>query len=130
LRARNILEGWAHEVIERVAKRALVGEDDLIEFKREWIEPHRAARRIAAHANAARGHEILWLIGVDPNAADPFFALSDSKPEQWFDQVKAFFVDGHHPGFQCFQVPYRDKAVYAIVFDTSGFPFLISLKAI
>jgi hypothetical protein len=44
----------------------LLVEDDLIEFKRTWIKPHKAARRIAAHANAARGQDILWLIGVDP----------------------------------------------------------------
>jgi hypothetical protein len=127
MKALNVLQGWAQEVIEKVAKKSLI-EDDLIEFKRIWIKPHKAARRIAAHANAARGQDILWLIGVDPDAADPFFELQESKPEEWFAQVKAFFVDGHSPGVRFFHVGWGDKVLYAIVFDTSEFPFLISLK--
>lgn len=127
MKALNVLQGWAQEIIEKVAKKSLV-EDDLIEFKREWIKPHKAARRIAAHANAARGQDILWLVGVDPDAADPFFELRESKPDEWFAQIKGFFADGHFPGFRYFHVGWGDKVLYAIVFDTSEFPFLISLK--
>ncbi len=127
MKALSVLEAWAQEVVEKVAKKSLV-EDDFIEFKRTWIKPHKAARRIAAHANAARGQDILWLIGVDPDEPDPFFELPESKPEEWFAQVKAFFVDGHSPGVRFFHVGWGDKVLYAIVFDTSEFPYLISLK--
>jgi len=46
-------------------KKGQPNEDFLVELKRDWIEKGKAARRIAGHANAARGENILWLIGVD-----------------------------------------------------------------
>jgi hypothetical protein len=53
------------DIIERLEKGQPI-EDDMIELKAEWPRDHfRAARRIAAHANAARGEPIMWLIGID-----------------------------------------------------------------
>ena len=53
------------EILERLEKGQPI-EDDTVELKAEWPKDHfRAARRIAAHANGARGAPILWLIGVD-----------------------------------------------------------------
>jgi hypothetical protein len=90
MKALSVLEAWAQEVVEKVAKKSLV-EDDFIEFKRTWIKPHKAARRIAAHANVARGQDILWLIGVDPDEPNPFFELPESKPEEWFATSRGLF---------------------------------------
>ena len=123
----QIIQGWAYQVVERAAKK-LVAEDDLIEFKSAWIEPHKAARRIAAQANAARGEDCLWLIGIDESKADPFVEVEAKDPDAWLREVESFFVNKHHPAWRCFQVAYDGKSVYAIAFDTSDFPFLISLK--
>ena len=123
----NILQGWAYEVVERVAKKTFA-EDDLVEFKRTWIEVHTAARRIAAQANATRGEDCLWLIGIDESKPDPFCGIGDTDPDSWLREMESYFVDKHHPEWQCFQVAYYGKSVYAIAFRTSDFPFLISLK--
>jgi hypothetical protein len=123
----NILQGWAYEVVERVAKRLIV-EDDLVEFKSAWIEPHKAARRIAAQANAARGEDFLWLVGIDPRKADPFVEIEAIDPDAWLREVATYFIDNHLPECGCFQVSYNGKSVYAIAFGSSDFPFLISLK--
>jgi hypothetical protein len=66
------LEAWVSDIVDRV-KRGIAIEDDRIEFKREWPRDfYKAARWIAGLANAARGGEVLWLVGVDPKQ-DPYF---------------------------------------------------------
>lgn len=62
------IESWSLRVIERVVANH-PHEDFLVELKRNWLtDPNRTARRIAGHANAARGEPILWLVGVDQNS--------------------------------------------------------------
>ena len=110
-------------ILERVAKGQPI-EDDLVELKAEWPRDHfRAARRIAAHANTARGEPILWLIGVDEKegavGAD-FEELSN-----WFSRVRSRF-DGHlAPSLISLAVPYEDKTVVALFFETDRAPFVI-----
>jgi hypothetical protein len=58
------IERWTLNVIDRVNARQ-PNEDQRVELKSEWIDPYKAARRIAGHANSAHGEPILWLIGVD-----------------------------------------------------------------
>jgi hypothetical protein len=58
------VEAWALGVVEQIGGGHPL-EDPQVELKREWPDPMRAARRLAAHANAARGEPILWLVGVD-----------------------------------------------------------------
>ena len=61
------IEAWALGIIDRVIQKQPI-EDDRVELKAEWPDALKAARRIAGHANAARGEPILWLIGVDEKA--------------------------------------------------------------
>ena len=65
------IESWALRIID-IVKKGQPNEDFLVELKRDWIDKDKAARRIAGHANAARGENILWLIGVDDNSPDNF----------------------------------------------------------
>lgn len=59
------VEFRVHRIVETVQTGGHV-EDDLVELKAEWPDDHdEAARRIAGHANAARGEPILWIIGLD-----------------------------------------------------------------
>lgn len=62
------IEAWVLRVIEQV-KRGQSNEDSRVELKARWIEPEKAARQIAGHANAARGDKILWIIGLDEKKA-------------------------------------------------------------
>jgi integrase len=58
------IEAWALEIVDRL-KAGQPIEDIRVEVKREWVTPERTARRLAGHANAARGDAILWLVGLD-----------------------------------------------------------------
>lgn len=52
------IEAWALAIADRVIARQPV-EDDRVELKAAFIEPDKAARRLAGHANAARGSSLL-----------------------------------------------------------------------
>jgi hypothetical protein len=64
------LEMWAIKHIDQAIDNQHV-EDSHVELKSQWPvvssirEARETARRIAGHANAARGEPVLWLIGVD-----------------------------------------------------------------
>ena len=70
-------------------------EDDGIEFKRELpSDTQRAARQIAGMANAARGEQFLWVVGVD-EATRAIQPVSGDLAA-WWDRVSARF-DGEAP---------------------------------
>ena len=57
-----------------------------------------AARRIAAHANAARLEPILWILGVDEKAA-VVKGASAIDPAEWYARVTAEFSDAWAPKY-------------------------------
>src|SRR4051794_40146084 len=62
---RRIIEARVHDIADACLSGREV-EDDLVELKAEWPEhSHRAARQIAAHANASRGEPLLWVVGLN-----------------------------------------------------------------
>ena len=79
------LESWALATVSLAQSRARV-EDARVELKREWPTPEKAARRLAAHANAALGSEILWLIGIDDGGDVPGAAADELA--DWWSQNK------------------------------------------
>lgn len=88
------LELWTRDIVSAVLANQPV-EDSKVELKSVWFEPGKAAHRLAAHANAARGVPILWLIGVD----EKNHALTNADPvelENWYKSVQRFF-DGFAP---------------------------------
>jgi hypothetical protein len=119
------LEAWVYDVIDRV-KRGIAIEDDRIEFKREWpLDYYRAARLIAGFANAARGGEVLLLVGVDPKQDPYFFHPGSIEPANWFPQVFSHFADKHAPPYRIFQIHGTHGAPVAVAFDSEGAPFLV-----
>jgi len=75
----------AYDLVSSGARR----EDSGVELKADWPTPDKAARRIAGHANAARGEDILWIVGLDEARGVCPFA-----PEElanWWSQVRAVF---------------------------------------
>jgi hypothetical protein len=97
------LEAWVYDVVDRI-KRGIAIEDDRIEFKREWPRDYyKAARLIAGLANAARGGEVLLLVGVDPKQDPYFFDPGSIEPANWFPQVFGHFADKHTLPTECFR---------------------------
>lgn len=115
------IEAWALQVIDRVT-RGDPREDARIELKREWVEPKKAARKIAGHANAAGGEPILWLIGIDEQSG--VLGASDEELATWLPGVQSMF-DGIHPTATAVNVPIEQRTVVALLFDTARAPFVI-----
>lgn len=118
------IESWAIQVVERV-EAGQPDEDFQVELKSEWPSPEKAARRLAAHANTARGEPILWLIGVDQKARTVTGA-NHMELSKWFEQVKAQFDERLAPSLKDLNIPYNGKTVVALLFDTERFPFVVT----
>lgn len=114
------IEFWALKVIEQV-EAGQPNEDSRVELKSEWIDPKKAARLIAGHANAARGEPILWLIGVDEKKG--VIGADNAELANWYPQVQKRF-DGLAPDLIDINVPIGDKTIVALLFETDRAPFV------
>ena len=91
--------------------------------------PLAAARRLAAHANAARGRDLLWLVGVRQGKV---VGAEASGLEDWLAGVARYF-DGLAPRVRAYNVPagsgYRGKRlqVVALHIETERAPFVVRL---
>ena len=112
------IESRVLDIVVRVRAGQPV-EDQHVELKAQWIEPPKAARRIAAHANAARGAPILWLIGVDERTGVTGASLVDLA--RWYLQVTSQF-DGLAPEVTSVNVPVGGQTVVALLFETERAP--------
>lgn len=110
------IEIWAREIVDDVLKNKPV-EDSRVELKANWVDPEKAANRLAAHANTARGTNILWIVGIDQKTQ----ALTDVNHTElgvWYESVQRWF-DGFAPRL-LFDVNVRidSSTVVALYFDT------------
>lgn len=115
------IKHWALQVIDRV-KAGQPVEDSQIELKASWIDPLKAARRIAGHANASGGAPILWLIGVDETLG--VVGVQFEEMADWYAQVEARF-DGPVPRMIDVNIDDDGKTVVVLFFATEQRPFLI-----
>ncbi|GAB4269319.1 MAG: hypothetical protein Kow0029_05310 [Candidatus Rifleibacteriota bacterium] len=113
------------DIIERLEKGHPI-EDDTVELKAEWPKDHfRAARRIAAHANSARGEPILWLIGIDEK--NGVVGADFEELSIWFAKLRSRFDQLLVPNLISLSVPYNGKTVVALLFETERAPFVIRI---
>lgn len=115
------IEAWALNAIERV-RSGQPNEDARVELKAEWPDATRAARRIAGHANAARGAPILWLIGVDEKRG--VVGAPHADLAKWWPAVKSQF-DGIVPHLIDLNVSYKSQTIAALYFETTRAPFVV-----
>lgn len=117
------LESWVRDVCDRVTAKQPM-EDARVELKRDWPVDHaRAARRIAGHANAARGTDILWLIGVDEDAG--VVGANSNDTAAWWTIVRSNFDEGAPNLLQDHVFDVEGQAVVALLFGTEGAPFIV-----
>lgn len=124
------IEAQAIRAIDAL-RRGTNTEDARVEFKRQWPidcddSDHGyadAARRIAAHANAARGEPILWIIGVDESTGE-ISSTGDLEFKDWWDQIKKFF-NGPRPIPTDVVVYLDDGELTAISMETNQAPYVI-----
>lgn len=117
------IESWALHVIDTVVA-GYPSEDARVELKREWpTDIPRAARRLAGHANTARGDPILWLVGVDQTAG--VIGANHTDLATWWRQMQAQF-DGVAPDLVDVNVPAPGGVtVAALYFETDRSPFVV-----
>lgn len=115
------IEAWALNIIDRV-NASQPNEDQRVELKADWIEPNKAARQIAAIANASRGVPVLWLVGVDEKRGVTGARMVDLA--NWYPQVESQF-NGLAPDMTPVNVPVVGRTVVALLFETERAPFVV-----
>lgn len=118
------VEVWAREIVEAVLANQRI-EDSRVELKSSWPDPRKAADRLAAHANAARGSSVLWLIGIDEKNCK-LTSVDPVELANWLRSVESFF-DGFAPRLPIdtnFRI--ESNTVVALYFEThQGAPFVV-----
>jgi hypothetical protein len=123
---RRLLEARTLDAVNRVVAGRRV-EDDLVECKAEWPDPARAVRRLAAHANAARGDGVVWIVGLDEDA-HRVAELDGTEPSDWWAQAEKRFADGVAPDLTFLSVPTPHGSVYALGFATDRSPYMVTVS--
>ncbi|MCC6349680.1 MAG: hypothetical protein IT347_08840 [Candidatus Eisenbacteria bacterium] len=112
------IEAWALAVIDdsRAGRRV---EDDRVELKESFVEPAKAARRIAGLANAARTEPFLVLIGIK-ECVGPVALPKDPEFSRWWTQV-ASFLDPSPPRLEHLIV----EGVHVLYFEPDRPPYVV-----
>lgn len=116
------IEAWALRVVRNV-QAGQRNEDARVELKATWPEAARSARRVAAHANAAHGESILWLIGIDEDAAN-IPGADRTEIAKWWSQLCAEF-DGEAPRLKSVIVHVSDVTVVALYMECLQLPYVV-----
>ena len=115
------IENWTLNVLHQVDS-SQPNEDSRVELKADWIDPYKAARQMAGHANAARGDPILWLIGVDQQSGS--VGVDHAELADWLPQVYSHF-EGASPEVIDVNISFQGKTVVALFVETDRAPFLV-----
>jgi hypothetical protein len=116
------IEAWALKVIDRVTGTARF-EDSRVELKGARLpEPPRAARQLAALANAARGEDVLWIVGVDQ--AEGVVGAESADLAHWWQQVQRQF-EGAEPHLTDVAMTPGGKSVLALHFTNERAPYVV-----
>lgn len=119
------LEAWVLQVVDAVCSGRRY-ESTRIELKRDFpTDTQRAARRIAAHANAAHGDEILWIVGVDEEAHAVVGLGEEPDPQSWWLGVASRFEGVAPRLLRHEKVPVGSSHVLALLIETDRAPFVI-----
>lgn len=113
------------DIVDHVVSGGQI-EDDYVECKRDWPSDHRkAARQIAGLCNAARGEDVLWIVGLDEDGhcVSP---LTDTEHSNWWGQIRRCFAE-LAPELDTLTVPTTSgKRVVALVFTTDRSPYVVT----
>src|SRR6266542_2671011 len=117
------IEYWALRVLDQI-QAGQPNEDSTVELKSVWVPNHwEIARQLAAHANAARGHPLLWLIGVDQRVG--VVGAAHEELANWYSQVRSHFDEHLAPEMQDVNMPVYGKTIVALLFETDRAPYVV-----
>lgn len=117
------IEQWALKLCEQVIKKKNSVEDSRVELKSQLpTDKLKVARRIAAHANAAREDYILWIIGLDENAHTSS-SIKHEDLANWWPAVEKHF-DELSPSLTDVKFTYDGHQLLALCFETTRPPYV------
>jgi len=120
---RRTVEQWTLKAVEAMLNGA--GEDAQVEFKRELSTDFpKLAKRIAGHANAARGEPILWVVGVDAGQKKVTLGTLPEDGANYWPQMWSKF-DGPHPELVDLAVDYEGTSLLALGFQCDLVPYVV-----
>ena len=91
-----------------------------------WPKPALAARRLAAQANAARGHGLVWVVGMGRDGKRRSCNLGGWK--KWQASLQTFF-DGLVPEMDALEVSGRDGTKCVVIgIESTRAPFVVRAK--
>ncbi|MEI2808792.1 MAG: RNA-binding domain-containing protein [Nocardioides sp.] len=101
-------------------------EDDRVEFKSDWPEPHKAARQLAASANRQAGEFLVYVVGIDDQTG-ALTDVSNTEAGDWVTQVAKSFDQGIVPTLVRHQVVAvsDDETVNVLLFSTNEYPYVV-----
>jgi hypothetical protein len=114
------IEEWALRVLARLEGGGAI-EDARVELKGGWIDPSKAARRLAGHANAALGEPVLWIVGVSEFGKPIKHEQMDQA--QWCAQVHSHLLPPF-PEIRSVTTIWQERPVVALFIDTSRAPYV------
>ena len=116
------IENWTLKVLEQLKAGERI-EETRVEVKTIWINPQEAARKIAGHANAARGESILWIFGIDERNSN-VVGVKKEELAVWWERVMSEF-DGSTPTMIDINVFIDGVTVVSLLFETDRAPFVV-----
>ena len=120
------LEVRVLQILDQVRAGSRI-EDSRVELKSIWPPPEKAARRLAAHANASGGEAFLWVIGVDEERG--VVGANDTELANWISAVHGQF-DRLWPDLERDLVILCDEgSVVALLFNSDRAPYLVKNPA-
>jgi len=119
------IEAWVFQIVDQVDNNQ-PNEDSRVELKRTWIDTYKAAREIAGHANANRGEDILWVIGLDEK--EGIIGADKKELANWLPQVWHYFKE-IHPEVIDLNVQINGKTLEALLFSGDRIPYVVKNKA-
>jgi hypothetical protein len=126
------LELWAQDVARRAIARRPSEADSRVELKRAWpAADHGAARQLAAHANAAGGDPILWIIGIHERTGEAPGA-DDTEISNWLSAIRSWFDGAAAPRLARSVVTRIGDAlvpIVALLFETDGAPYVVRVES-
>ncbi|MEO9323910.1 hypothetical protein ABFT23_10490 [Nocardioides sp. C4-1] len=127
-RSRQAVDALVQSAILNLQAKRNTEDDAGIEFKREWPGAEKV-RQLAGAANALRGDELIYVIGVDDKTGK-IHTPEQREPMEWFAQMAKQF-DQIAPEMLWSQTVYIGndaEAVTAVVFATQDFPYILNIK--
>ena len=128
MRNRQELEAIIRREVDRFRRDGRGHEDSFMELKRQFPEPQKAARRIAALCNSAHGADAIWIIGVDDSTGE-VYELESTELQEWWPNVLKWF-DEIAPDMAHIVVHLDNgKPVVGMFFTTDQAPYVVTVPA-